>query len=197
MRSLVRAVGEAVILLPLLLFAAAAANTLREDGIEWTRDYFLVSEGGTATPSERAGSEPLDAQRRLELEGIAVVSFEEVARLVDDPLYEAGAWLLVDARNEESFESGHIPGAVRFDPYRPERTAQEVVPLAMTAERVVIYCYGGECTDSELAYRHLVGFGVDPARLAVFAGGIEEWCRRGRPVERGASGSGEIGPCEG
>jgi rhodanese-related sulfurtransferase len=58
--------------------------------------------------------------------------------------------------------------------------------------KVVVYCSGGECEDSEFAAIMLRDAGVPRDILFVYAGGILEWKATGLPVETGARLSGEI-----
>lgn len=130
-----------------------------------------------------ASSEPI-----MELEDTAVVALHE------DPRREAELILFVDARGQQAFEEGHIPGAWPYDPYRPGRFLGELLPLCMTAELVVLYCNGGRCEDSHLAARQLLEAGVPADRLRIYTGGITAWREAGRPLETGPHGSGILLP---
>jgi len=132
---------------------------------------------------------------RLEAAGLQVLPHDGVVELFKDPIYADGAFVFVDARNDDHFAAGHIPGAYQFDHFRMERYVNEVVPAAKGAIQVVVYCYGMDCTDSEIAARHLKNFGVDPSMLFVYVGGIQRWCKEGHEVETGPRGSGQIGKC--
>lgn len=159
-----------------------------------------------ASPAEGPVPAPVDApptdeeirrvEERLRAEGLLPISHDEVAALFDDPIYQDGAFVFVDARNDQHFEAGHIPGAYQFDHFRMERYVNEVVPACKGALQVVVYCYGMDCSDSEIATKHLRNFGVDPSMLFVYVPGIQGWCGAGRQVERGPRGSGELGKCD-
>lgn len=108
----------------------------------------------------------------------APVDLQEVRELARE-----GA-VLVDARTEELFAAGHIPGArslplgevkVRIGEFRRE------FPLTMT---LVTYCSGYGCPDSfDLAMR-LLREGYRDVR--VFEGGFPEWRDAGFPLAKGA-----------
>ncbi|MFG0316830.1 MAG: rhodanese-like domain-containing protein [Planctomycetota bacterium JB042] len=158
-------------------------------------------EGTPPSGDPGAASAPTDeeiakVEARIRAEGLQTISHAEVVALFEDPIYSDGAYVFVDARNDAHFEAGHIPGAYQFDHFRMERYVNEVVPACQGALRVVVYCYGRDCTDSEIAAKHLRNFGVDPSILAVYVPGIQGWCADGRQVEKGPRGSGEIGACD-
>ena len=117
-----------------------------------------------------------------------VISFEEVVEVFNDPETESGLNVFVDARNDEEFEEGHIPGAVQFFPYEADRFIDDVLERTNGVLRVIVYCNGGECSDSKFAYRELLEAGVPDDALFLFATGWESWTENKMPV---ASGRGE------
>lgn len=99
--------------------------------------------------------------------------------------FDAGAAVVVDAREAWEYEEGHIPGAISLpfdevitDPVRLEAFDSGGKP-------VITYCGGGSCELSlSLAYE-LAGYGHGPT--AVYTGGFPEWEEAGYAVERGAA----------
>ena len=89
--------------------------------------------------------------------------------------------VLLDARTEQEYIEGHIPGAVLFDYYELGRYIQKVLPAISTDQEIIIYCSGPECDDSELLARELYLLGY--RNLSVFKGGYEAWIGRGLPLE--------------
>jgi len=139
----------------------------------------------------RPGSNPLSpAQQR----GLQLLARNEVVTLFRDPRYQQGLVVFVDARNDQHYQEGHIPGARQFDHYRAENYFATVLPACLPAQQVVVYCTGGNCEDSEFAAAILRDAGVPAANLFVYAGGITEWTTNGLPVETGARGSGQLLP---
>ena len=181
---------------------ALLANQFSPRGLVITRDYFGASTRGTSTASRAAGSPPAAAgpadsdargpEAELKREGIRTVGIEEVVRWQADPRREQGRIVLVDARAQRLFQDGHISGAIQFDPFYPGQRLAEVLAACALADQVVIYCHGGDCTDSLLAARLLRDAGVPVERLAVFAGGIRDWKARGSPLEAGERNSGNL-----
>jgi rhodanese-related sulfurtransferase len=122
--------------------------------------------------------------RQLTSHGLQRIDREEVLEWFNDPRYAAGTIVFVDARNDANYLSGHIPGARQFDHYRAERYLAAVLPACLSAERVVVYCTGESCDDSEYAALALRDAGVPQEKLFVYVGGISDWTAHGLPVER-------------
>ncbi|MCS7089741.1 MAG: rhodanese-like domain-containing protein [Verrucomicrobiota bacterium] len=182
---------------------AVLANSLSPFGLQWSRNYFptppATSEGpdrvSTAAPRVNAQAE---AKARIESRGYAAWTFERAAEAFRDPLRLSGQIVFVDARAEIPYRRGHIPGALQFDPYRPDHQLLEVVAACLRAMRVIVYCTGGACEDAELAAALLEQAGVPKSRLAIYVGGFTEWLERGQPVEPPRTGperiDKEVGP---
>jgi len=157
--------------------------------------------GKTATPAAPGATSPSTAttpaaapptaesaatdavKQRLAEKGLATVTFDEVKALFEDPMYQYGAYVFVDARNDERFAEGHIPGALQLDHYHVERYIGAVLEQIPGKLKVIVYCTGGSCEDSEFAAMDLVYSGVPASQLAVYLGGIEEWKARGMPLQ--------------
>lgn len=112
--------------------------------------------------------------------------------IFEDPHYRQSASIFIDARDDKHYQEGHIPGAFQLNYYRPDAHLPLVIPMAQVAEKVVLYCNGGNCEDSELAALLLRDAGIPGQKLFVFAGGFTEWAGAGLPVERGVRDSGQI-----
>lgn len=98
-------------------------------------------------------------------------------------LFSEGEALFIDSRPKETFQAGHILGAVNipFEEYKKEK-ALDLIFLPPEGT-VVIYCEGSECNSSlELAkFLHKKGL-ID---IKIFFGGWVEWTREGLPVSSG------------
>jgi rhodanese-related sulfurtransferase len=130
--------------------------------------------------------------RRLEEKGLQHIDTAEILELFRDPRYEQGLVMFIDARDDDHYAAGHIPGAYQFFHYRPEKYAGSVLPLAQAAQQVVIYCNGGDCEDSEFAAMMLRDMGVPVANLYVYLGGYSDWSTNNLPIEVGERLSGDI-----
>jgi rhodanese-related sulfurtransferase len=171
------------------------ANALSPRGLSLTRDYF---NGGVAV-APRTASVPARATAVAEAKtdaagavahtkhGLPVASHDEVVAWFHDPRTSEQRILFVDARDDDRYAAGHIPGAYPFDHYHPERTLANILGLSQLAEKIVVYCTGGECEDSELAVQDLIALGIPAEKLVIYGGGITEWTKRELPVRKGAS----------
>ena len=113
----------------------------------------------------------------------------EPAQLVNAPSADV---IFVDARNDEHYHEGHIPGALHFDRFRPADHLPQVMPAAQMAEKVIVYCGGGDCEDSKFGALQLLEQGIPPYKVYVYMGGVKEWTARGLPLEQGERGSGAM-----
>ncbi len=185
---------------------ALIANQLSPRGLRLSRDYFPQAAGKTessATPAaggSRAPSHVIDATNavlaRLEAHGLQPIELPRVEEFYRDPQFAQELILFVDARDDAHYQAGHIPGAYQFDHYHPENYLPAVLPACQTAQKIVVYCAGGECEDSEFAALTLHQAGVPLDRLFVYAGGFTEWAAGGRPVESGSRNSGTVRPAQ-
>lgn len=178
---------------------AFAANALSPRGLSLARDYFpndraRLAISGAARPEQ--GTTSVSPAQLLESKakelGIRLAGTEQVLRLYRQPGRETGQVLFIDARDNENYLAGHIPGAYQLDYYHKEEFLPEVLPRCLAAQQVVVYCNGGSCEDSLLTASVLLAPVVPKDRLLVYAGGFTEWTNNRLPVEVGARASGKI-----
>lgn len=189
MRNLRAVLLEALVLALMGGLLALAANALSPRGLRITRNYFPTVQA-PVTNAAATTLEPSVAAR-LRQWGLNMVTSNEVTQLFRDPAYEQGLIVFVDARNDNAYQSGHVPGAWQLDRYRPEGYMPAVLPACFGAQRIVVYCSGGTCEDSELAAVMLREAGIPKENLFVYVGGIAEWTNA-MPYEVGPRGSGQI-----
>ncbi len=209
-RSWKRILLESLAIAAIGLVLALLANGVSPRGLSLTRDYFPgktkptvvrrpevtapETAKGPATPASAtitsSASEELSA--RLREKGLQGIGGTEVRQLFDDPQYAQELIVFVDARDDHHYQEGHVPGAYQFDRYYPAKHLPAVLPVCLSALKVVVYCTGGNCEDSEFAALALKEVGVPPERLFVYTGGITEWSARGWPLESGGRKSGLI-----
>ncbi len=94
-------------------------------------------------------------------------------------LFDMKAATFIDARQEETFTKGHIPGAVcmyaeAFDSYVPQLMQ---IP---TDRQIVVYCNGGECDLSHELADKILAIGLHK-KVVVYTGGTEEWKAKNYP----------------
>jgi len=196
---------EALIVLLVGVAFAFGANWLSPRGLKLARNYFPAESNRLVTPAKNIGvpfgpagtnqalpsSAALLASRLTE-QGLQLLDGRQANQLFQDPGFKTGAIVFVDARDEIRYHEGHIPGAYEFDPYYPEKYFTNVLPACQTARRIVVYCNGGDCDDSESAALTLKDVGIPISRLFIYGGGITDWTTNGLPVEAGARNSGSL-----
>lgn len=168
---------------------ALAANRLSPRGLDLSRNYFP---GATNTvvgaPIPASTNEPSpeeEISQRLRDKGLQEVKKSQALALFHDPRLQTGQIIFVDARDQDHFEDGHIPGAYELDPYHPEKGLNTVLPLCQAAEKVVVYCNGGDCEDADTTALLLRDGGVPAAKLFVYGGGFTEWQEAKLPIATG------------
>jgi rhodanese-related sulfurtransferase len=120
-----------------------------------------------------------------ELQGFHVVDLERAVEMFQDLRTENGTYVFVDARADEPYTAGHIPGAVQCDYYRIDYYFPDVMQVAANAEKIVVYCNGGDCEDSLYVCGELLKADIPRAHILLFKGGWQEWTKGGMPVETG------------
>jgi rhodanese-related sulfurtransferase len=169
-------------------------NWLSPRGLSLFRDYFpvLATVPGTAASGSVPAGDP--AAARLQERGFQTLTGDDMLALFRDPGRALERVIFIDARADEHYQGGHIPGAFQLDPFRAEVHLGGVVAVCRTAEKIAVYCTGGECEDSERAVALLVQAGVPRERLFVSPGGMAAWSAAGNPVETGPRLSGMMQP---
>ena len=144
------------------------------------------SSQATPPPSQNASAQPAatPAKKRLE-HGFQTVTVDEAHEIFDDPGTEQGLNVFIDARDDEYFAEGHIPGAIQCYPYEMSRYYDRVKAAAEGAEKVIVYCGGGDCEDSAMVCKELQDMGIPYEAIYLFEGGWKEWAARGLHAEKG------------
>lgn len=132
--------------------------------------------------------------RRLRDLGFQALYHWEVVDIFNSPYRTDGLYVVIDARTEEQYRDGHIPGAYHLDHYYLDQTIGKVLDACGVAEKIVVYCNGGDCEDSELAVGDLLEKGVPFDKLYIYAGGFTMWTSNGMQYETGERNSGKLVP---
>ncbi|KPL07998.1 hypothetical protein AMJ85_09100 [candidate division BRC1 bacterium SM23_51] len=131
-----------------------------------------------------AGISQDDGTRRLSgrdfeapTQGFSYAGLEEVLAW-----HEAGEVILVDGREPDEFEKGHLPTALNL-PAASFRTGRpELLDYLPETERYVVYCSDLEhCGTAELVAEQLIIYGYK--NVAVFREGFEGWKDAGLPLQ--------------
>ena len=117
-------------------------------------------------------------------------SGELIRDLASEPALDAFRRKLpfLDARRSADFEAGHVPGAWSVPIWEAVAAARitefEARANPSPQSPIVIYCAGGDCEDSRLLAKKLVGLGY--RNLLIYRDGFPDWVKQGRPQEHGA-----------
>jgi len=118
--------------------------------------------------------------------GYQRISTDEVADIVSDPNYDRYRFVLVDARSRAAYEAGHIEGAIRCYHYELDLCLDNLLAYALGAEKVIVYCNGGDCEDSKFMCQELVDQGVPWSSIYLYADGWQDWVAQDMPYVEGA-----------
>jgi rhodanese-related sulfurtransferase len=160
-----RSIGELVILTSVSVLIGLCVNLVSPWGIplfgKWDSQLGAVHAGGRCAPQTVEVPEDQILSAYIDLEHV----------------------LFVDARIEEDYVAGHIPGSMSF----PLNRLEEILPSFMESypfdKQLVIYCSGIDCTDSHDLATHLKELGYQSVR--VYSRGYDGWLETGRPVKEG------------
>jgi rhodanese-related sulfurtransferase len=146
--------------------------------------------GPTSNPTTQMASQAVIEE--IKQLGFQVLKYDDMKALYKGQFYKDGIYIAVDARNSEHYRDGHIPGAYHLDRYSTEDYMPKVLEACKTAEKVAVYCNGGDCDESKWVAFELSMAGVPSYKLGVYIGGITEWQEKGDSVESGDRNSGTI-----
>lgn len=105
-------------------------------------------------------------------------TFEDLVAMLNDPKFAQGLFVVVDARSVKEFADGHIRGAIQADHYELEDYVDVLTTRTLPADKVVVYCNGGDCEDSVFMCGDLLELGLAYEKIYLYAGGWEEWQAR-------------------
>lgn len=163
MKSLLGALRQAMILAASAFIVGLIYNSFNENGIHPIRKPLRVPVIASNEGGAQAG------------EGIRIIDIEEAKNFV------ASGGRVLDARTKESYDEGHIPGAILFDYYSFGTYRARVLPMLSRQETIMVYCSEPSCDDSELLAKELYALGF--RNLLLFKGGFAGWVAAGLEVE--------------
>jgi rhodanese-related sulfurtransferase len=193
---------EAVVVVAVAAGFAFAANELSPRGLKLARDYFPQAASSSPVPPQVAppadvhpastneDSEEAETDRRIKEKGLQPMGRAQTERLFQDPRYQQGLVVFIDARSPDHYAAAHIPGAYPLDLYHPEKDLAEDLTPCQNAEQIVVYCTGGECEDAESTALLLRDAGIPNQKMFVYGGGFDDWSASHLPLEQGARNSG-------
>ena len=105
------------------------------------------------------------------------LTFETDVADVHADLAAGVPFTLVDARSQESWDPGHIPGAVHLPGGKVRLRAEQLIDRDLP---VVTYCWGPGCNAATKAALELAKLGYQVREML---GGFEYWVREGFAYE--------------
>lgn len=192
MRTVVVTAIQMLLVVAIASAIAIGANAQRgKNSLHLSRDYLTVrpvdpppsddtpdaNSTGVAPPAPRTDSEPAHPY--------TLVTLDEAKQMYSSEDYLMQRVVFVDARSDEPYQAGRIPGALQLDHYRLDYYIGAVLPRVQSADTAIVYCNGGDCDDSIRVCQELENFGVPRANLRLFKTGWESWMAAGLPVETG------------
>jgi len=99
--------------------------------------------------------------------------------------YDAGAAMIVDARDAEDYAQGHIPGALNLPSEQALSDPARLEALDPGGRPIIVYCGGGACEASMHIAEALI-YQAGKRRVLVYEGGWPEWVAQGYPGKTGA-----------
>ncbi len=89
--------------------------------------------------------------------------------------------IILDVRNKDSYDEGHIPGALSFPLHEFDNVIEKLLELTTPVSSLVVYCSSIECSDSHTFAQQLNDMGF--SNFKVYAGGYREWEEMGYEIE--------------
>ena len=183
-----------------LAFAANALSPYRIDLSKDPHPSRRAASPGTSPGTNVAAAAAAITNSPMELlaarmrdNGLQLADSNQVLKFFNDPRRLQDAIIFIDAREDENYQAGHIPGAYQFYHYYPEKYLTNVISACLTAEQIVFYCNGGECDlslDAAITLRDAIP--IQKGKIYVYGGGFHEWVTNGLPIELGARNSGQL-----
>ena len=154
-----KTIKEIIILVGASVILALVVNTLSPRGIS------LVGQWDTIN---------LDGNTAGQLKIIDSVAWAK-------SIFDKGDALFVDARSQNDYDNGHVPGAVSLPVGQFETGIELFLNRYPPEQPIVTYCTGRTCEDSHDLAQALSDVGFTNVRI--FIDGFPGWEAEGHPIE--------------
>jgi len=160
-----KTIQEIIILVGISATLAMVVNFLSPKGIalvgQWDTSKGVIS--ASPTGPEEWKSEEIDSAARAK------------------EIFDNGNVLFVDARSQDNYADGHIPGAVSFPVGQFDEQIESFLNQNSPDTFIVTYCSGRTCEDSHNLARMLSDVGF--THISIFIDGFPGWEAQGFPIE--------------
>ena len=160
-----KTIQEIITLLGVSLILALVVNTFSPRGIALVGQWDIAKGVITANPIADAADQP------QEIDNVALAK----------TIFDKGDAIFVDARSQNDYENGHIPGAISFPVGQFEKRIGSFLNRYPLEQPIVTYCSGRTCEDSHDLAQFLSDVGFTDVRI--FIDGFPGWEAEGYPVE--------------
>lgn len=160
-----KTVKEIIILVVVSVVLALVVNSLSPRGIT------LVGQWDTAIGVITANPAGVAQWKTKEIDSVALAK----------KIFDTGDVLFVDARSQNQYENGHIPGAISLPIGQFEKRIEFFLNRYPPAQPIVTYCSGRTCEDSHDLAQFLSDVGF--TNVQIFIDGFPGWEAEGYPVE--------------
>lgn len=148
---------------------ALGANHFRSDGIALL---------GRCSPEAREAENPAENPDECQIISLARAS----------KLHADGEAIFLDARPQNQYARGHIPGALSLPWQDVDSRFVEIAPHLEEEKTLITYCDGESCQLSHDLALFLKDFGFE--NITVLINGWSAWKEAGLPVEKGGGNHG-------
>ena len=156
---------EIIILVGISVTLALVVNFLSPKGIALVGQWDTSKGVITAIPNG-----PED-RKREEINSVALAK----------EIFDNGNVLFLDARSQDDYEDGHIPGALSLPVGQFDERIESFLNQHSPDTHIVTYCSGRTCEDSHNLARLLSDAGF--THVSVFIDGFPGWEAQGFPIE--------------
>lgn len=117
------------------------------------------------------------SEERSNESGVRTIGLEQLRERL-----ASGDAVIIDARDPEYYDMGHIPGAINLPVHNFDQSFPVVRGKLGFEKPIIVYCEGYNCEMSDQLAELLLGAGY--FNILVYRGGIEEWTDSGLEVDK-------------
>ena len=104
------------------------------------------------------------------------IDFSLMKKIVSDEVFP-----ILDARDLESYNEGHIDNAINFDSELlmdgDEGKLDKLYKFVqnLSTDRIIVYCWNPDCDRAEILRAFLIDFGILESNISIYENGWDEW----------------------
>lgn len=155
-----KSIARVLVLLVVSVVSGVAGNELSPRGISWTPDETSIVENPVL---------------QEEIRNEHAISLERMRQIVEEQTH-----IIIDARKEDDFHAGHIPGAVNYSEERIFDSIAELYEMYAMDDPIVVYCTSEDCDEADITAEVLREAGY--TEVLMFTDGWGEWFDSGCEV---------------